>query len=110
MAGCAKELPFAGAVFGLVVVTLSVSHWCDVAAGVGQIRRVMAPGATLVAAETMPSGPARSRAAARWRKPAVPGALPSLIAASGLRIRRVEPVRPVALAADVVLVAAERPC
>ena len=54
----------------------------------------------------MPSGPARPRV----RKPAVPGALPSLIAASGLRIRRVEPVRPVALAADVVLVAAERPC
>jgi hypothetical protein len=39
----------------------------------------------------------------------VPDNLPSLIAASGLRIRRVEPVRPVALGVDVVLVAAERP-
>ena len=37
-AGCAEELPFAGAVFGLVVVTLSMSHWCDVAAGLGEIR------------------------------------------------------------------------
>ena len=32
-AGCAEELPFAGAVFGLVVVTLSMSRWCDVAPG-----------------------------------------------------------------------------
>jgi SAM-dependent methyltransferase len=96
-------------VFDLVVVTLSMSHWCDMAAGLGQIRRVMAPGATLVAAETVPRGPARPGAAARRRRPAVPDNLPSLIAASGLRIRRVEPVRPVALGVDVVLVAAERP-
>jgi hypothetical protein len=39
----------------------------------------------------------------------VPGDLPALIAACGLRIRRVEPVRPVALGVGVVLVAAERP-
>jgi len=39
------------------MVTLSMSHWCDVAAGLGEIRRVMAPGTTLVAAETVPSGP-----------------------------------------------------
>jgi ubiquinone/menaquinone biosynthesis C-methylase UbiE len=93
VAGCAEELPFAGALFGLVVVTLSMSHWCDVAGGLGEIRRVMAPGATLVAAETVPCGPARPGAAARWRRRAVPGDLPSQIAASGLRIRRVEPVR-----------------
>jgi ubiquinone/menaquinone biosynthesis C-methylase UbiE len=40
-AGCAEELPFADAVFGLVVVTLSMSHWRDAAAGLGEIRRVM---------------------------------------------------------------------
>jgi hypothetical protein len=38
------------------------------------------------------------------------GVLPSLIAASGLRIRHVEPVRPVALTVDAVLAAAERSC
>ncbi len=64
-AGCAEELPFAGAVFGLVVVTLSMSRWCDVAPGLGEIRRVMTPGATLVAAETVPGGPARPGAAAQ---------------------------------------------
>jgi ubiquinone/menaquinone biosynthesis C-methylase UbiE len=63
--GCAEELPFAGSVFDLVVVTLSMSHWCDMAAGLGQIRRVMAPGATLVAAETVPRGPARPGPARR---------------------------------------------
>jgi len=110
VAGCAERLPFAGAVFGLVVVTLSMAHWWDVAAGLGEIRRVMAPGAVLVAAETMPaSRPRFGSAALWWRRPGVRGGLPSLIAASGLRVRRVEPIRPVAVAHDAVLVAADRP-
>jgi ubiquinone/menaquinone biosynthesis C-methylase UbiE len=50
--GCAEQLPFGGPVFGLVTLPLSMSHWRDVAAGFGQIRRVMALGAALVAAET----------------------------------------------------------
>jgi len=37
-AAMAERLPFADAVFDLVVVTLSVSHWGDRAAGMAQIR------------------------------------------------------------------------
>lgn len=47
----AEHLPFADAVFDLVVVTLSVSHWLGKTAGLAEISRVMAPGATLIAAE-----------------------------------------------------------
>jgi ubiquinone/menaquinone biosynthesis C-methylase UbiE len=56
-AAAAEQLPFADAVFDLVVVTLSLSHWRDRAAGLREIARVMAPGATLVAADV---GPRRS--------------------------------------------------
>ena len=52
----AERLPFVDAVFDLVVVTLSVSHWRDSAAGLAQISRVMAPDGTLVAA-----GPSAAR-------------------------------------------------
>ena len=41
-AAMAERLPFADAVFDLVVVTLSVAHWRDRAAGLAQISRVMA--------------------------------------------------------------------
>jgi 2-polyprenyl-3-methyl-5-hydroxy-6-metoxy-1,4-benzoquinol methylase len=50
-AAAAERLPFADAAFDLVVATLSVAHWCDQAAGLAEIRRVMAPGAVLVAAD-----------------------------------------------------------
>jgi ubiquinone/menaquinone biosynthesis C-methylase UbiE len=110
VAGCAEKLPFAGAMFGLVVVTLSMAHWWDVAAGLGEVRRVMAPGAVLVAAETMPVPRSRLGAASvRWRRLGVRSGLPSLIAASGLRVRSIEPIHPVAVAVDAVLVAADLP-
>jgi ubiquinone/menaquinone biosynthesis C-methylase UbiE len=51
----AERLPFADAVFDLVVVTLPVSHWSDKAAGMAQISRVMAPDGTLVAAGVSPA-------------------------------------------------------
>jgi ubiquinone/menaquinone biosynthesis C-methylase UbiE len=109
--GCAEAMPFAGGVFGLVVVTLSVSHWWDAVAGLGEVRRVMAPGAVLVAAEAVTVPGARQGVMRAWRgKRTQWGGLPSLIAGSGLRVRCVQPVRPVAFAVDAVLVAAERPC
>jgi len=68
----------------------------------------MAPGAVLVAAETMPvSRPRLGAAAPWWRRAGARGGLPSLIAASGLRVRRIEPILPVAVAMDAVLVAAD---
>ena len=109
-AAAAERLPFADAGFDLVVVTLSVAHWCDQAAGLAEIRRVMAPGAILVAADV--SSGKRFRpfiAGPRRRKSWLRRGLPSLIAGSGLRIEHVEPIRAVAHIADAALVAARTP-
>jgi len=101
----AEQLPFADAAFDLVVVTLSVSHWADKAAGLAEIRRVMAPGATLVVADISPV----------WRfHPSIATArqgracgLASLLTACGFHVENVEPIRSVALIADAALVAAK---
>jgi len=108
-AAAAERLPFADAVFDLVVATLSVSQWGDAAAGLAEISRVMAPGATLVAAEVLRPGPSRSLTVRpRHREPGPSPTLLPLVAASGLRARRVDPIRSVALIADAVLVAARK--
>jgi SAM-dependent methyltransferase len=106
-AAMAERLPFADAVFDLVVVTLSVAHWRDRAAGLAQISRVMAPDGTLVAAgpsAARPFPPMTRRA--RRSTPWLPGELPALIAACGLHVERVEPIPSVAAIADTVMVAA----
>lgn len=94
----------ADAAFDLVVVTLPVSHWSDKAAGLAEIGRVIALGATLVVADVSPDGrfPALT-AWSRHRKPWLRRGLPSLIAAAGFRVHHVDQVRPVAL------IAARRP-
>jgi len=66
-AAMAERLPLADAVFDLVVVTLSVSHWRDRAGGLAQISRVMAPEGTLVAARTTPVGQPPGRCGAEPR-------------------------------------------
>lgn len=105
-AAAAEHLPFADAIFDLVVVTLSLSHWRDRAAGLAEIGRVMAPEATLVACEVCPGRSFRPAGAWAARgKAGVPGGLPALIAAGGLRVEHAEPIRSVALIADAVLVA-----
>lgn len=106
-AAAAEQLPFADAAFDLVVVTLSVSHWCDKAAGLAEISRVMAPGAILVMADVAPDWrPQPVTAWARHRKSWLRRGLPLLIAGSGLRVEHVEPIRAVAHIADAALVAA----
>lgn len=108
-AAAAERLPFADVVFDLVVATLSVSHWGDAAAGLAEISRVMAPGATLVAAEVLRPGPSRSLSVRpRHREPGPSQMLLPLVATSGLRARRVDPIRSVAMIADAVLVAARK--
>ncbi len=103
----AEQLPFADAAFDLVVVTLSVSHWYDKAAGLAEISRVMAPGATLVVAYIAPDWrPQPMTPWARHRKSRLRHGLPSLIAGSGLRVEHIEPIRAVAHIADAALVAA----
>src|SRR6266511_242284 len=47
----AERLPFASRVFDLVVATMSLRHWTDVATGIAQIDRVLAPGGVLVVAD-----------------------------------------------------------
>jgi SAM-dependent methyltransferase len=106
----AERLPFADAIFDLVLVTLSVSHWHDKLAGLAEISRVMAADATLVAADVCPAQPFRPVIARpRRSRPGRPPGLPCLIAASGLRIEHLEPIRSVALIADAALVAAKKP-
>lgn len=109
-AAAAERLPFADAVFDLVVVTLSLSHWCDKAAGLAEIGRVMAPGATLVAAEVSQARPRHALIArTRYRKLRFPPGLPSLIAAGSLCVEHVEPIRSVAVFTDAALVVARMP-
>jgi SAM-dependent methyltransferase len=103
----AERLPLADAVFDLVVVTLSVSHWRDKAAGLTQISRVMAPDGILVAAGPSAARPfppmtRRTRRSAPW----LSGELPALIAACDLQVERVEPIPSVAAITDTVMVAA----
>ena len=106
-AAMAERLPLADAVFDLVVVTLSVSHWSDRAGGLAQISRVMAPEGTLVAAGPSAARPFPPRTRrARRSTPWLPGELPALIAACGLQVERVEPIPSVAAIADTVMVAA----
>ena len=71
-AAMAERLPFADGVFDLVVVTLSISHWEDRAAGLAQIGRVMAPDGTLVAAGPFasPAIPGRGRIGPAQQAPA----------------------------------------
>lgn len=108
-AAAAERLPFADAVFDLVVATLSVSHWGDAPAGLAEISRVMAPDATLVAADVFRAWPSRSMTArTRRRRPDPAQILLSLVASSGLRTKRVDPIRSVALIADAVVVTARK--
>jgi ubiquinone/menaquinone biosynthesis C-methylase UbiE len=107
----AGQLPFADGLFDLAVVTLSVSHWGDKAAGLAEMSRVMAPDATLVAADVLPAPLSHYMTIqGRRRKLAPSHELPSLIAASGLRVEHVEPIGSVTLVANAVLIAAQKPC
>jgi SAM-dependent methyltransferase len=110
MPAVAERLPFADVVFDLVMITLSLSHWRDQAAGLAEVSRVMVPSATLLAADVLPARPPRSiRARARRRGPGLSSRLPELITASGLRVRHVEPIRSVVIVANATLIAAEKP-
>jgi SAM-dependent methyltransferase len=111
-ATAAEQLPVIDGLFDLVVVTLSLSHWGDKAAGLAEISRVMAPSATLLVADVIPparpSRPITVRALRRQLHAS--NDLPSLIAARGLRVEHVAPIRSVALVVDVALIAAKKPC
>jgi ubiquinone/menaquinone biosynthesis C-methylase UbiE len=48
VAGAAEELPFDNDSFGLVVSRFSAHHWRDIAQGLREVRRVLAPGAPAI--------------------------------------------------------------
>ena len=52
--GDVAALPFADAVFDLVVSSFSAHHWPDAEAGFGEIRRVLRPGATALVFDLPP--------------------------------------------------------
>jgi SAM-dependent methyltransferase len=111
VSGIAERLPFTDAVFDLVVITLSLSHWQSQAVGLAEVYRVMAPRAAVLAAEVVPGRPSPPiRAQAQRRGPGPCRRLPQLITASGLRVRHVEPIRSVSITAGTTLIVAEKPC
>jgi hypothetical protein len=88
---------------------MSVSHWGDAASGLAEISRVMAPDATLVAADVFRARPSRwLTVRPRHCEPDPSPKLLSLVTASGLRTKRADPIRSVALIADAVLVTARK--
>lgn len=106
-ASVAEQLPFAEAVFDLVLATLSVSHWSDKVAGLAEISRVMAPDAILVAADVCSTRGFRPMIGwSRRGRFRFPDELPVLISAGGLRVEHIEPIRSVASIADAALIAA----
>jgi SAM-dependent methyltransferase len=84
----AERLPFACDTFELVVATLSLRHWTDQDAGIGQVTRVLAPGGVLVVADVFPSCRDRTRVVGwpRRRRLAVPAELATVLAAHGLAV------------------------
>jgi ubiquinone/menaquinone biosynthesis C-methylase UbiE len=88
----AERLPLADETFDLVFATMSMRHWADPSAGLGEVARVLSPGGVLVLADVFPAAdaaplPARLRAAVRGHRPAA-ACTPGLAAA--LRTLRLE--------------------
>ena len=84
----AEQLPFAGDTFELVLATLSLRHWTDQNAGIGQVVRVLALGGVLVVADVFPSCRDRIGVAGwlRRRRLAVPAELATVLATHGLAV------------------------
>lgn len=85
--GAAEALPFVDTAFDLVLCTLSFRHWCNQAAGIREIGRVLAPGGVLGLAEVF-TGRRRG-----WGRPffgrrvgLVPSPLQAALAAAGLGV------------------------
>jgi len=109
----AERLPFASRVFDLVVATMSLRHWTDVATGIAQIDRVLAPGGVLVVADVFSTCRRRSlRAVVPWRRGhdhgGAPVELAAVLATHGLVMVGCERV-PWFRLPDVQVIAAQKP-
>jgi SAM-dependent methyltransferase len=111
--GAAEQLPFADGTFDLVVVTMSLRHWTDPAAGIAQIDRVLIPSGALVVADVLP---ARQSAGIHvtlpWRRghslSGVPAGLAAVLVANGLVIVGCDRM-PWFRLPDIHVIAAEKP-
>lgn len=108
----AERLPFAASAFDLVVATMALRHWNDMAAGIGEINRVLTRGGVLVVADLFPTCPRpRPPLAMPWRRrdagmPA--GELANVLAAHGLRVVACQRMPWIGLP-DLQILAAQKP-
>lgn len=106
----AERLPFVDRAFELVLATMAMRHWNDLAAATTEIDRVLSPGGSLVLADVFPAGPRGSGPRTRPRRSAraaLPCELTAALAASGLGVvarRRM----PWLLLPDIQIIAARR--
>jgi SAM-dependent methyltransferase len=78
----ADRLPFADRTFDLVVVTMSLRHWTDPAAGIAQVDRVLVLGGVLVVADVLPTRRRRGlHLGVPWRRGDRAGGAPAELAA-----------------------------
>lgn len=87
----AEQLPFADRTFDLVVATMSLRHWTDVAAGIAQIGRVLTARGVLVVADVFPACRRRGlHVAVPWRRSrgdsGAPADLAAVLIANGLAV------------------------
>ncbi len=106
----AEQLPFACDTFDLVLATLSLRHWTDQDAGIGQVARARTPGGVLVVADVFPTRRHRIGVAGspRRRRLAVPAELATVLGAHGLAVIAQDRTPWFALP-DVQVIAAHKP-
>jgi len=106
----AERLPFADEVFDLVLTTLSLRHWTNPSAGIGEIGRVLTLGGVLILADVFPSWHHRAPAVPmlRRRHAAIPADLGAALAAHRLAVIGGDYTRWFRLP-DVQVIAAQQP-
>lgn len=82
----AEALPFAPGSFDLVTATLTYRHWADQAAGLHEIRRVLAPRGVLAMATVAVYVGGRKWPWRRGRRPGRPASLSAALDLAGLRV------------------------
>ncbi|MGP4029438.1 class I SAM-dependent methyltransferase [Actinomadura sp. 3N407] len=110
VAAPAERLPFADGAFDLALITLSLRHWQNRQAGLTEISRVMAAGASLIIADAFPDQSGHKRTMKLRRSaPSLPDQMRRSLTAGGVRIDRITALRLTVPIADITLVQATKP-